>query len=158
MKIVVVGVGNLLLKDDGFGIHVIEMLKGMEEFREAGGGRGVEVVDAMTNTAMLLAAMDGKDKAVIVDAFSMGGEPGDIHVFRFNPHVDEFPSDIMLSIHDMHFKDAINTARGVYELPEEIVIVGAEPKEIDVGMELSQECRNAIPEVIKIIKKECGLD
>lgn len=154
MKVAVIGVGNLLLGDDGFGIHVIEELRRMREFTES---RTVEVIDAMTSTAMLLAAMDGRDKAIIVDAFSWNGNPGDIHVFRFNPHVDEFPSDIMLSILDMHFKDAINTARGVYNLPAEVVIVGPEPKTIDVGLELSRECRNAIPEVIKIIKRECGI-
>jgi len=136
------------------GIHVIEELRRMKEFRES---QTVEVIDAMTSTAMLLAAMEGRDKVIIVDAFSWNGKPGDIHIFRFNPHKDEFPSDIMLSIHDMHFKDAINTARGVYNLPEEVVIVGAEPKIIDVGLELNQECRNAIPEVIKIIKRECGM-
>jgi hydrogenase maturation protease len=154
MKLAVIGVGNLLLGDDGFGIHVIEKLRSMEEFVE---NEMLEVVDAMTSTTMLLAAMDGKDKAIIVDAFSWDGKPGDVHIFRFNPYRDEFPPDIMLSIHDMHFKDAINTAKGVYQLPEEIVIVGAEPKTIDVGLELSQECRNAIPEVIKIIKRECGM-
>lgn len=154
MKIAVIGVGNLLLGDDGFGIHVIGELNRLEEFRDS---QTVEVVDVMTNTTMLLAAMEGRDKAIIVDAFSWNGNPGDIHIFRFNPYSDEFPPDIMLSIHDMHFKDAINTAKGVYQLPEEIVIVGAEPKTIDVGLELSQECRNAIPEVIKIIKRECGM-
>ena len=155
MKLAVIGVGNLLLGDDGFGIHVIEELRRLKEFGES---QRIEIIDAMTNTTMLLAAMEGKKKAIIVDAFTWHGKPGDVHIFRFNPYRDEFPSDIMLSIHDMHFKDAINTAKGVYDLPEEIVIVGAEPKKIEVGLELSQECRNAIPEVIKIIKRECGLE
>ncbi|WP_457591503.1 hydrogenase maturation protease [Geoglobus sp.] len=147
--VVVIGVGNLILGDDGFGIHVIERMKKMEEFRN------VKIVDAMTNSAFLLEAMDGEEKAIIVDAMDIGQEG--VGVFRFNPNLEDFPSDIMLSMHDLHFKDVIAMARGVYSLPEEIVIVGVKPRKVELSMELSDECRRYIDEVIEIVKRELGL-
>ena len=147
--VVVIGVGNLILGDDGFGIHVIERMKEMDEFRN------VKIVDAMTNSAFLLEAMDGEEKAIIVDAMDIG-QVG-VGVFRFNPNLEDFPSDIMLSMHDLHFKDVIAMARGVYRLPEEIVIVGVKPRKVELSMELSDECRRYIDEVIEIVKRELGL-
>ncbi len=147
--VVVIGVGNLILGDDGFGIHVIERMKEMEEFRN------VKIVDAMTNSAFLLEAMDGEEKAIIVDAMDVGQEG--VGVFRFNPNLEDFPSDIMLSMHDLHFKDVIAMARGVYRLPEEIVIVGVKPRKVELSMELSDECKRYIDEVIEIVKRELDL-
>ena len=147
--VVVIGVGNLILGDDGFGIHVIERMKEMEEFRN------VKIVDAMTNSAFLLEAMDGEEKAIIVDAMDVGQEG--VGVFRFNPNLEDFPSDIMLSMHDLHFKDVIAMARGVYKLPEEVVIVGVKPRKVELSMELSDECKRYIDEVIEIVKRELDL-
>ena len=147
--VVVIGVGNLILGDDGFGIHVIEKMRKMDEFRQ------VRIVDAMTNSAILLDAMEGEDKAIIVDAIDIGQEG--VGIFRFNPNVEDFPSDVMLSMHDLHFKDVIAMARGVYRLPEEIVIVGVRPRRVELSLELSEECAQHIDTVIDVIRKELGL-
>ena len=144
--VVVIGVGNYILGDDGFGIHVIRKMAEMDEFRD------VRIIDAMTNSAMLLEAMDGEDKAVIVDAIDIGQEG--IALFRFNPGKEDFPSDIMLSLHDMHFKDLIVMARDVYNLPDEVVIVGVKPEKIEPSLELSEKCGKYIDEVLEIIKRE----
>ncbi len=146
---VVIGVGNYILGDDGFGIHAIKRMMEMDEFK------GIKIVDAMTNPTMLLEAMDGEDKAVIVDAIDIGQRG--VAVFRFNPNVEDFPSDVMLSIHDMHFKDLIMMARGVYDLPEEIVVVGVKPERVEVGLELSEKCMRHLDEVIEIVKRELNL-
>jgi len=149
--LIVVGVGNLLMKDDGIGIHVIRKMSSMKEFE------GVEIVDAMTNVHMLLSAIEGKKKAIIVDAIDFDGEPGEVKVIKFNPNEEDFPSEIPLTIHDLHFRDAIMMARGVYDLPEELVIVGVKPKEIALEIGLSEEVRAKIDEVIEIIKKELSV-
>ena len=149
--VAVIGVGNYLLGDDGFGIHVIRKMQGIMEFS------GVKIVDAMTNPVMLLEAMDGEDKVIIVDAIDTGDKEGVVD-YRFNPKKDDFPSDVMLSIHDMHFKDLIIMARGVYELPEEVVIVGVKPEKIEPCLELSDRCRKYIDDVIDFIKREISVN
>ena len=145
--VAVIGVGNYLLGDDGFGIHVIRKMQEMEEFSD------IKIVDAMTNPIMLLEAMDGEDKVIVVDAIDINEKEG-VVTFRFNPNSDDFPSDVMLSIHDMHFKDLIIMARGVYELPEEVVIVGVKPERIEPGLELSDGCRKYLEDAVDLIKKE----
>lgn len=147
--VVVIGVGNLILGDDGFGIHVIEKMRKMEEFRQ------VKIVDAMTNSAILLDAMEGEEKAIIVDAIDVGQDG--VGIFRFNPNVEDFPSDVMLSMHDLHFKDVISMARGIYRLPDEIVIVGVRPRKVELSLELSEECAKHIDAVIDVVRKELGL-
>ncbi len=149
--VAVIGVGNYLLGDDGFGIHVIRKMQGIMEFS------GVKIVDAMTNPVMLLEAMDGEDKVIIVDAIDTGDKEGVVD-YRFNPKKDDFPSDVMLSIHDMHFKDLIIMARDVYELPEEVVIVGVKPEKIEPCLELSDRCRKYIDDVIDFIKREISVN
>lgn len=146
--VVVIGVGNLLMGDDGFGIHAVERMRDSNTFE------GVEVVDAMTNSAAVLEAMDGHDRAVVVDAIATNdADPGTIHEIRFDPRVETMPQDISLSVHDLHFSDAIAMARDVYDLPSELHIVGAEPTEIDVGMDLSESCRDALPQVVERVRE-----
>ncbi|ADC66478.1 hydrogenase maturation protease [Ferroglobus placidus DSM 10642] len=142
--IVVIGVGNLLMKDDGFGIHVIERLKAENI--------NAEIVDAMTNVQILLSAMEGKRKAIIVDAIDFEGEVGEIKIIRFDP--EKIPEDLKLSVHDIHFRDAIAMAKGIYDLPDEIVVVGVKPKEIKPEIGLSEELEKRIEEVVEIIKRK----
>ncbi|MBE8539251.1 hydrogenase maturation protease [Geoglobus acetivorans] len=149
--VVIIGAGNLILGDDGFGIHVIERLKKMKEFEN------VKIVDSMTNSAIMLEAMDGEDKAIIVDAIDVGQEEG-VAVYRFNPKEEDFPSDIMLSMHDLHFRDVIAMARDVYNLPDEIVIVGVKPEKVELSLDLSESCSGHIDEVIDFIRKELGIN
>jgi len=149
--VVVIGVGNYILGDDGFGIHVIRKMMEMDEFED------VRIVDAMTNSAMLLEAMDGEDRAIIVDAIDMGQKEG-VVVFRFNPNREDFPSDIMLSLHDLHFRDVIMMARGVYNLPDEVVIVGVKPEKVEFSLELSDRCLSYVDQVIEVVKKEIGFN
>ncbi len=132
------------MKDDGFGIHVIEKLKG--ERLE------VEIVDAMTDTNLLLSAMDGKRKAIIVDAMDFDGDVGEVRVIRLNP--ERVPFELNLTSHDLHFKDVLAIAKDVYRLPEEIVIIGVKPKEIKPEIGLSEELERKIDEVVKLIKEE----
>lgn len=150
---VVIGVGNLLMRDDGFGVHVVRELEDDESFRD------VEVVDAMTSTGLVLEAMANRDRATILDAISIeGSEPGEVHTFRFDPHSDSFPAAVKTSVHDVHFKEVIVSGSDTYNLPSEILVVGPEPDTVSPGMELSDPCQRAVPKVIEIVRHEHGLE
>lgn len=145
-KVVIVGVGNLIMRDDGVGIHVVQ------ELQKVRLPENVEVRDADTNAFIALEYMDNKDKAIIIDAYRGGREPGTIYKFRLAPD----SSNIKLSLHDLDFIDALKSGKHAYRLPPEIVIIGVEPEVIEPGLELSQRVQKAIPEVIETVLKEAG--
>jgi hydrogenase maturation protease len=148
MKISVVGIGNLLIGDDGVGIHAVQMLSSMSLPDH------VEVHDADSNTFLLLEAIDGRDKAIIIDAYEKGEEPGTIEKFVIDP--EALPdADIKLSLHDMDFFEGLRMGRTAeFKLPEEIVVIGVEPESLDAGMELSLKVKAALPKVIEEVKAE----
>lgn len=146
-KIVIIGVGNLIMRDDGVGIHVVQ------ELQKTKLPENVEVQDADTNAFMALEYMDNKDKAIIIDAYRGGKKPGTIHKLAFSPS-DEQPANIKLSLHDLDFTDAIKSAKHAFKLPPDIVIIGVEPEVVEFGLELSLRVQKAIPRIIEAVLKE----
>jgi len=144
-KIAVVGIGNLLLKDEGVGIHVIEELKKKKL------SSNVETYDCATRAFLVLESIDQKDKAIIIDAYKGDKEPGTIYKFRFDKNLPY--SDIKLSLHDMDFIDVLKLEHG-YKLPPEIVIIGVEPESLEFGLELSPKLQKAMPKIIDEVLKE----
>ncbi len=147
-KIVIIGVGNLLMGDDGIGIHVVESLR-KEKLPE-----NVRVFDAETRAFDALEYMDGCDKAVIVDAYKKGGAPGSIYRFTFDPSTDVLDESFNLGMHDINFVDALRAGRGIYKLPAEIVIIGVEPEILECRLGLSFKLNDAIPNLIEAVKLE----
>jgi len=141
----VVGVGNYLLRDDGAGIHAVDQLR----------NRGVEAHDAGTVALFVLEALDGHDSAVILDAVKNGGEPGDVHVLDIDLEEDvvEAPTRGFTDAHGFDFLDAMDTASAAYDLPEQITLIGIEPKTIEPGVELSPEVAGSMEQVLKKVEE-----
>lgn len=148
MKISVVGIGNLLIGDDGVGIHAVEMLGSMNLPSH------VEVHDADSNMFLLLEAIDGRDKAIIIDAYENGSEPGTIKKFVID--TDALPdTDIKLSLHDMGFFDGLKMGQTAdIKLPKEIVVIGVEPERLEAGMELSSKIKAVLPKILDEVMAE----
>ena len=148
----VVGCGNILFKDDGFGPKVINALE--DYFKDKEMPNDTMFIDAGTGATYFLFTLPHENwkKLIVVDVVEFDAEPGTLKLF---------------SPHDM--------ARGKYEnahiapveeplhdLSEnmEVIIVGCKPKEIsapNVDMGLTEPVKNAIPEAIEIILKELGV-
>ncbi len=148
-RIAVIGVGNLLLKDDGVGIHAIQALERMEDLPS-----NIELFDCDTNAMLVLEAMDKKDRAILIDAYRQGKPPGTITVMAFE--ASNFQAAPSLSLHEFHFVDALKSSQGVFDVPEDITIVGVEPKEVEVDDRLSPEVERALPEVISKVIEIAG--
>ena len=116
MGSLVVGVGNVLLRDEGIGCHVAHAL---EKIRLA----DVEVVDGGTSPDVLQLAEDA-DKLVIVDAVKGGGTPGQI--YRFRPEDVILEQKQVLSLHDMSLIDSLGLSPLWHNIGE-TVIIGVEP-------------------------------
>jgi len=147
-KIAIIGIGNLLLQDEGIGVHIINQLKGLQL------PDNVEVFDCGTGGLSILALLDGFDIVVVVDAVKAGGEPGTIYRFRLDKTKTDNRLKGMISFHELDFVTAVEIGRKAYKLPSEMVMIGIEPKTIEIGLALSLEVKRSIPKVIGLIFEE----
>lgn len=146
---VVMGLGNLLLSDEGFGIHVYRALQ------EAGDLPGnAELFEAGTAALDALQGLGLVDKLVAIDAVKGGGEPGDI--YRFTPEDIKSSKKITTSLHQLSFLEALKLAALTDRAPKEVVVIGVEPKKLGFGMELSPEIAAKMPRVIELVKEQVG--
>ena len=148
-RMVVLGVGNELLKDEGVGVHVARELAGRNF------SFPVEIIEAGT-VPDCWQGDESTGKLVVVDAVYGGGEPGAI--YRFSPEDIEFETCLMTSIHQLSFVDSLKLSEIAGNKPAKTVIIGVEPKEVAWGMELSEELRGRIPDIVEIVLKEITPD
>jgi hydrogenase maturation protease len=144
-RIVVIGVGNLLLKDEGIGIHVIQALQEIELPPD------VTLIDGGTSPELWAYTRIG-DKMIIIDAAKAGGKPG--AVYRFRPEDIMAEKGILNSAHELGVIEALNLMTFAGNKPGDVVIIGIEPAEISPGLELSTVLRQKIPDIIKVVLKE----
>jgi hydrogenase maturation protease len=150
-RIVIVGVGNVLLKDEGIGVHVVRAL---QEMSLASPGGDVEVVDGGTSLGALDRA-EGADKLIIIDAARGGGEPGTI--YRFAPDEVSGEPKLLTSLHDLGLLDSLRMMESVGNPPRETVIIGVEPAEVDWGLELTPALRGKLPDVVRrVVEEQAG--
>jgi hydrogenase maturation protease len=140
---VVLGIGNILLRDEGIGCHVVHALESVApgDARIIDGGTCPDVVRLVEDT----------DKLVIVDAVKGGGMPGQIYRFRLQDvALQQKP---FLSVHDFGLLDNLMLMK-VWERIGEDVIIGVEPKDVEWGLELSAELQEKIPQIIEAVLAE----
>lgn len=135
LKTVVLGLGNILLGDEGVGVHVVE------ELRRSGGLPGVELVDGGTAGFSLLPFFDGAGLVVVVDAAADGAPPGTVTLTR--PAFDAaFPP--VLTPHDVGLKNILDALVLGDERPE-IVLLTISVTEADrASLELSPPVADAV--------------
>ncbi len=148
-RVVVIGVGNLLLKDEGIGIHIIKALQEIKLPQD------VKIIDGGT-APDLIAYTEAGDKLIIIDAAKAGGKPGAI--YRFQPQDLTEGNGKVISAHELGVKQNLRLMSLMGNEPEEIVIIGIEPKEIDWGTELSPELQQKVPQIVRVILKEIGIN
>ena len=141
------GIGNLLLKDEGIGVHVAHSL----ERAPSPGDVELQVVDGGTSPH-LLPLVEGADKLIILDAAKGGGEPGAI--YRFGPEAINIEDEGITSVHQIGLVETLRIMKSLGREPKKVVIIGIEPKEIDYGLELSPELERRIPEITAMVLKE----
>lgn len=102
--------------------------------------------------------LEGSDKAIIVDAVRGGMEPGEIYHVRLDEVDPKDGKMKMLSLHELDLIRAIEIGKRAYEVPEDIIVIGIEPKKVEIGMDLTTEIKEAIPRVIQNIFEIIELD
>ncbi len=146
MKTIVLGIGNLLLRDEGVGIHAVCQLQKMSL------PQNVEVIDAGTASWYITPYLKDTEKLIVIDAVKNGGRPGTIYRLGFDGSViQSLPPLDSISLHQIDFFQSLRLLKNA---PKEIIIFGIEPKEISWGMELSKEVNKKISEVIELVALE----
>jgi hydrogenase maturation protease len=148
-SLLVLGIGNILLSDEGVGVRVIEAMKVMTL------PDNVELLDGGTGTLDLLDILAGRDRIIVIDAVKGGSEPG--AVYRFTPADLATANLTPLTAHQVGLLEVLSIAELTGDMPVNIVIFGIEPKILDWGLELSPEVAAVIPKVIELIIKELGV-
>jgi hydrogenase maturation protease len=142
-NILVLGIGNILLNDEGVGIHVVTQL-------EKEGFTGADLMDGGTGGFHLLGFIQSYSIVIVVDAALDQFPAGHIRVLH-PKYAKDFPTQ--LSAHEIGLKDLLDAAFLLGSMPK-IYLVAISVKDFqDMGMELSPEIEAAIPEAVKQIKK-----
>jgi len=145
-RTVILGVGNLLLSDEGVGVHVANRLMEMEL------PPGVEVIEGGTHGFRLMNIVIEADRLVVVDAVKGGASPGSIYRFDIKD-APSYPAAFKTSAHQVGILEVIHLSELVGPIPE-TTIIGVEPKSLAMGLELSSEVEEKLPKVIEMVLKE----
>ncbi len=139
-RVVVLGVGNLIMGDEGVGVRCVQRL-------EAEGALPPDTVilDGGTSTHELLGDLEDLDLLVIVDAVATGGAPGSL----VRLEGDAIPSILSntLSPHQHGIHDLLGTLQLLGRAPKRVVLVGVTPLRMTLSLELSPEVAAALPEL-----------
>ncbi len=146
-KTVVLGAGNELYKDEGVGVHVARIL----QTKLSPPKDDVEVIDGGTSPD-IWHLIDGANKLVIVDAVRGGCEPGTI--YRFTPQQIVAEKGVSTSLHQMGILENLSLMEFVGSKPQETVIIGVEPAELEPGLELSTKLQERMPKIIQVVLGE----
>ena len=144
--VLVLGVGNILLSDEGVGVRVVEALQRMKL------PDGVEVLDGGTASMALLDSLSNRETVIVVDAVNGKHDPGTI--YRFTNGDISVQKKVVTSLHQLELVDALTQVEFLGCSPREVVLYGIEPKDMSAGLELTAEVEAAIPRVIELVLGE----
>ena len=146
-RVLILGLGNPLLGDEGIGVRVVNELTKLEL------PDGVSAVEGGTAGLGLIGLMEGYQRVIIVDAADMGHPPG--RVVRFTPSEAQFKTvEGPLSPHQIGLGEVLTLATALEIAPTRLVIIGVQPGRIEAGVELSPEVERAIPQIISMVLDE----
>ena len=147
MRTLILALGNELMKDDGVGLKAGRVL--LE--------KGCNVLEVGTDIFRLSSHYSGEERLIIIDAIlSDKLEPGEI----VHLQGDEIFKKLKAEIRSAHFMGAIDGLKLLMALDERLAkadmhFIGVAAKEIDLGMELSNEVENALPRVVELVEGLC---
>jgi len=148
--ILILGLGNILLGDEGVGVRAAEELMTQDL------GDGVEVIDGGTAALDVLLSRQKGYKLVVIDAVRGGAEAGAVYKSRLGGEdlaaAPERTGGV--SLHDMGLFEALAAAERLDRLPGGAVIIGIEPLRIEPSLELSEQVRASLPLVINSVIEE----
>jgi hydrogenase maturation protease len=139
-EVVVIGVGNVVLSDDGLGVHAVRRLAERYDVD------GVEVVEGGTAGLLLLPCLADARRAIVVDAIHAGAAPGTL-VRTDGADLDRALATAV-TVHDVGLADLLGAARVSGAWPDELVLHGAQPASTAVGTDLTAPVAAALDRLV----------
>ena len=125
-----IGLGNILLRDEGVGVHAIHILKERYHFSAS-----LEIIDGGTLGLDLLPFLETCDKVLFVDAIDFGREPGHIGEIEDDEMLPAFQTK--LSVHHIGLSDLLLAAKWMDLKPAKICLIGIQPESVEMGLEMT---------------------
>ncbi|MFH1102194.1 MAG: HyaD/HybD family hydrogenase maturation endopeptidase [Pseudomonadota bacterium] len=147
-KVMILGIGNLLFSDEGFGVRVVQRLKERYEFPDE-----VSLVDGGVLGLTLLGVISEADELIVVDAIRNRGEPGTLYRLEG----DAIPERIRAknSLHQVDFLEALTLCQALDREVPKTVILGVEPADIEtLSIELTPTTTAKIDPIIEMVLTE----
>ena len=145
LNVLILGVGNILLSDEGAGVRAVEELQSRYNCPDT-----VEIVDGGTVGFELLPYFENRSHILILDAVKTGNKPGTI------VRIDDPPAFFQkkVSPHQIGLADVMGMAVITDTMPQNIALFGIEPKELSTGLELSPEVAGKLSQLVDLVADE----
>ena len=140
---IVLGLGNLVHRDDGVGVHAIQALQVDERVPP-----GIVLIDGGTQGLSLLPHISGAKRLLVLDAVDAGEKPGTVMVFAGNT-LKGIPGKA--SVHQLGFSDLMIAIELLGSAPEEVVVIGVQPDSTDWGIELTDSVAKSLPGMVDCV-------
>ena len=147
-RVLILGIGNVLWADEGFGVRCVEAMADTHALPES-----VQLLDGGTQGLYLLPFLEGIDALLVFDAIDYGLPPGTMKLVR-NGEVPAFMGAKKMSLHQTGFQDVIATAQLTGVCPPEMALIGCQPVELeDYGGGLRPLVAARIPEALSMARE-----
>ena len=148
--IVVLGIGNVLWADEGFGVRCVEALQRQWTFAEGKGLPEVQLIDGGTQGLYLIQHVQAAARLLILDAIDYGLAPGTLHQVE-NEEVPRFLGAKKMSLHQTGFQEVLMLAQLTGHYPAEVLLIGCQPEELeDYGGSLRPKVRLAVDDALAL--------
>lgn len=145
MKPLILGVGNILLGDEGVGVRIAQALENRPDILPH-----FDVIDGGTSGMELLDDMANRDHIIIIDAVIANKNPGDIIVL----HDEKVPTFFSrkISPHQLGICDVLSALKLTDEFPKNLCLIGIQPETLDPQMSLSETIQQRFPDIFKTLE------
>jgi hydrogenase maturation protease len=148
LPIRVLGVGNVLTRDDGLGPYVIGVLEAQYDFSD-----GVEVLDVGTPGLDFTPFLSDALAVIVVDTVRSDAPPGTLRLYR-DAEIVASPPPSRMSPHEPGLREALMATELTDSSPREMLLVGVVPETTEAGTRLSRPVADAVPKVVKVVIEE----
>ena len=146
-RILVAGIGNRLMGDDGFGPRVIDLLSTFDV------PKGVDLRDFGTAGLTIATDLEEYDLAIFLDSADVEGEPGVIFKTEVvvEGGLDEMAEISRFSLHEVGLEGLLRFSKAIGTLPSKVILIGCKPKVVEPSLELSFEVEEATHRAAKMV-------
>lgn len=142
----VVGIGNIIMQDEGFGVRCAEYLQKITDYPDF-----VQIIDGGTLGMDLMPYIAGTKKLLFIDAIDVEGNVGDFYQFTGDELNAYFKDKI--SVHDLGVNDMLAVLKLTDNPIEEVIVMGVKPEVVSMGLDMTEKIAEKVPEVAQKAKE-----